>query len=92
MYHLRVLRTHRTSGEFHSLKKNGQEQEFGLRHHYTASINGYPRDYFFIPRTASFAALATRNLTTVLAGILIFCGPSILKDYLRRHIVKCARV
>src|ERR1700741_4532735 len=25
------------------------------------------------PRTASFAALATRNLTTVLAGILIFC-------------------
>ena len=34
---------------------------------------GYARDYFFIPRTASFAALATRNLTTVLAGILIFC-------------------
>ena len=32
-----------------------------------------PRDYFFTPRTASFAALATRNLTTVLAGILIFC-------------------
>ena len=31
------------------------------------------RDYFFTPRTASFAALATRNLTTVLAGILIFC-------------------
>jgi len=30
-------------------------------------------DYFFAPRTASFAALATRNLTTVLAGILIFC-------------------
>jgi hypothetical protein len=30
-------------------------------------------DYFFTPRTASFAALATRNLTTVLAGILIFC-------------------
>src|ERR1700738_3046783 len=29
--------------------------------------------YFFTPRTASFAALATRNLTTVLAGILIFC-------------------
>src|ERR1700681_1209775 len=28
--------------------------------------------YFFTPRTASFAALATRNLTTVLAGILIF--------------------
>jgi len=34
---------------------------------------GYAQDYFFIPRTASFAALATRNLTTVLAGILIFC-------------------
>ena len=31
------------------------------------------RDYFFTPRTASFAALATRNLITVLAGILIFC-------------------
>jgi hypothetical protein len=30
-------------------------------------------DYFFTPRTASFAALATRNLTTVFAGILIFC-------------------
>jgi hypothetical protein len=30
------------------------------------------RIYFFTPRTASFATLATRNLTTVLAGILIF--------------------
>jgi hypothetical protein len=30
-------------------------------------------DYFFAPKTPSFAALATRNLTTVLAGILIFC-------------------
>jgi hypothetical protein len=30
-------------------------------------------DYFFTPKTASFAALATRNLTTVLAGILTFC-------------------
>jgi hypothetical protein len=30
-------------------------------------------DYFFTPKTASFAALATRNLSTVLAGILIFC-------------------
>jgi hypothetical protein len=30
-------------------------------------------DYFLIPNTPSFAALATRNLTTVLAGILIFC-------------------
>src|SRR5260221_10503442 len=30
-------------------------------------------DYFFTPRMASFATLATRNLTTVLAGILIFC-------------------
>src|ERR1700746_1137591 len=27
------------------------------------------RNYFFTPRTASFAALATRNLTTVLAAI-----------------------
>jgi hypothetical protein len=33
----------------------------------------YTLDYFFTPRIASFAALATRNLTTVLAGILIFC-------------------
>ena len=32
-----------------------------------------PGAYFFTPRTASFAALATRNLTTALAGILIFC-------------------
>ena len=31
------------------------------------------RSYFFSRRTASFAALATRNLTTVLAGILMFC-------------------
>src|ERR1700759_220118 len=30
-------------------------------------------DYFFTPKTPSFAALATRKLTTVLAGILIFC-------------------
>jgi hypothetical protein len=30
-------------------------------------------DYFFTPKTPSFAALATRNLTTVLAGILICC-------------------
>ena len=30
-------------------------------------------DYFFTPKTVSFAVLATRNLTTVLAGILIFC-------------------
>ena len=29
-----------------------------------------PLDYFFTPKTASFATLATRNLTTVLAGIL----------------------
>ena len=30
-------------------------------------------NYFLTPRMASLAALATRNLTTVLAGILIFC-------------------
>ena len=30
-------------------------------------------NYFFAPRIASFAALKTRNLITVLAGILIFC-------------------
>ena len=29
--------------------------------------------YFFRPRIASFATLATRNFSTVLAGILIFC-------------------
>jgi hypothetical protein len=29
-------------------------------------------DYFFAPRIAAFAAFAIRNLTTVLAGILIF--------------------
>ena len=27
---------------------------------------GYPQDYFFTPRTASFAALATRNLDLLL--------------------------
>jgi len=30
-------------------------------------------DYFFAPMIASFATLKTRNLVTVLAGILIFC-------------------
>src|SRR6266446_9321464 len=30
-------------------------------------------NYFFAPRIASFATLKTRNLITVLAGILIFC-------------------
>ena len=30
-------------------------------------------DYFLTPKTPSFAAFATRNLTTVLAGILMFC-------------------
>jgi hypothetical protein len=30
-------------------------------------------NYFFTPRTVSFATLAARNLSTVLAGILIFC-------------------
>jgi hypothetical protein len=39
----------------------------------TRSIGASSKDYFFTPRTASLAALATRNLTTVLAGILIFC-------------------
>ena len=35
---------------------------------------GFPTpNYFFAPRTVSFATLATRNLSTVLAGILIFC-------------------
>jgi hypothetical protein len=29
------------------------------------------KDYFLIPGIASFAAFATRNLTTVLAGILM---------------------
>jgi type IV secretory pathway TrbD component len=38
-----------------------------------ARLSAATPNYFFIPRTASFAALATRNLTTVLAGILIFC-------------------
>jgi hypothetical protein len=32
---------------------------------------GVSKDYFLIPRIASFAAFATRNLTTVLPGILI---------------------
>src|ERR1700726_170010 len=41
--------------------------------YYRTNIADYQRDYFFTPRTASFAALATRNLMTVLAGILIFC-------------------
>ena len=30
-------------------------------------------NYFFTPRTVSFATLATRNFSTILAGILIFC-------------------
>jgi len=30
-------------------------------------------DYFLTSKTPSFAALATGNLRTVLAGILIFC-------------------
>jgi hypothetical protein len=30
-------------------------------------------DYFFAPMIASFATLKTRNLVTILAGILIFC-------------------
>src|SRR5208337_3795969 len=52
-------RRERTAIEkLHSAKKNEHHQNL---------------DYFFTPRTASFAALATRNLTTVLAGILIFC-------------------
>jgi hypothetical protein len=34
-------------------------------------VLGNKTNYFFAPRIASFAALATRNLTTVLAGILI---------------------
>jgi hypothetical protein len=48
----------------------GQAKAVGLarKHGDTAAD-----DYFFIPRIESFAALATRNLTTVLAGILIFC-------------------
>ncbi len=42
-------------------------------------------DYFFTPKTASFAALATRNLTTVFAGILIFCCVFGLKPFHRIH-------
>jgi hypothetical protein len=38
-------------------------------------------DYFLTPKTPSFAALATRNLTTVLAGILIFCCVFGLKGF-----------
>src|SRR5271166_5700890 len=38
-----------------------------------AVVNAPHLGYFFTPRTASFAAFATRNLTTVLAEILIFC-------------------
>jgi len=53
------VRRERTAIEkFHSPKRANSKQKL---------------DYFFTPRTASFAALATRNLTTVLAGIFIFC-------------------
>ena len=38
-----------------------------------SALLGKALDYFFTPKTASFATLATRNLTTVLAGILILC-------------------
>jgi len=34
--------------------------------------NDPPRRGYLAPRTASLAALATRNFTTVLAGMLIF--------------------
>jgi hypothetical protein len=46
---------------------------------YNLTSNQHPNiytpmtNYFFTPRTVSFATLATRNLTTVLAGIPIFC-------------------
>src|ERR1700746_16316 len=62
-------RRERTAIEkFHFTEKNEQEQNLVYRRHCTVADG-----YFFTPRTASFAALATRNLTTVLAGILIFC-------------------
>ena len=53
------VRRERTAIEkFHSPKRGNSKQKL---------------DYFFTPRTASFAALATRNFTTVFARIFIFC-------------------
>ena len=50
------------------------ERAIGLGQYQTLRLSGLKFfDYFFTPKTPSFAALATRNLTTVLAGILIFC-------------------
>ena len=40
---------------------------------WTATSRRRLLNYFFAPRIASFATLKTRNLITVLAGILIFC-------------------
>jgi hypothetical protein len=53
------------------MRRSGVSQSLGSKPFCNSAI--CPRNYFFTPRTASFAALATRNLTTVLAGILIFC-------------------
>jgi hypothetical protein len=53
-------------------------EKFGVKRRLVRWIFGNPLiaitpNYFFTPRTVSFATLATRNLSTVLAGILIFC-------------------
>src|SRR6516164_7605789 len=66
--------------KLHSIEKNEQEQSRVYHRHFTAvdacrdliCLLACSRDYFFTPRTASFVALATRNLTPVLAGILVF--------------------
>jgi hypothetical protein len=50
-----------------SLSRNSRKKAIQISQRSLAS------NYFFTPRTVSFATLATQNLSTVLAGILIFC-------------------
>ena len=67
--------------KLHSIEKNEQEQSRVYHRHFTAvdacqdliCFLACSRDYFFTTRTVSFATLATRNFSTVLAGILMFC-------------------
>jgi hypothetical protein len=47
--------------------------DFGLGNSAVDRASTAAEDYFLTPKTASFAALATRNFTTVLGGIFIFC-------------------
>jgi len=63
---LRELMGH-TVGE--EIFRRGQNKGADDRRIGASKKNLKSRAYFFIPSTASFAAFATRNFTTVLAGI-----------------------